>query len=46
MVGASGAGVTSAEQRFMAKVAMIPEAGCWIWTAADNATGYGRFGMG
>lgn len=32
-------------ERFMEKVAMIPEAGCWIWMAADNATGYGRFGM-
>jgi len=30
----------------MAKVAMIPIAGCWIWTAAHQpTTGYGRFGI-
>jgi hypothetical protein len=32
--------------RFMAKVEMIPEAGCWLWTACVHSTGYGRFGMG
>lgn len=33
------------KNRFMDKVFMIPEAGCWIWAGASHPTGYGRFGM-
>lgn len=35
----------AAAERFMAKVQMIPIAGCWIWVGAEHVTGYGRFGM-
>ena len=31
------------EEKFMQKVEMIPEAGCWLWTGAPNDKGYGRF---
>lgn len=37
--------MASVVQRFMDKVAPVPEAGCWIWTACVHVTGYGRFGM-
>lgn len=30
-------------QRFWNKVIPEPNSGCWIWTAATNADGYGRF---
>ena len=30
-------------QRFEEKIEMIPECGCWIWTAATNIHGYGLF---
>lgn len=33
-------------ERFMAKVAPIPIAGCWLWMGAGHPTGYGRFAMG
>ena len=29
--------------RFWAKVSPEPTSGCWIWTAANNGVGYGRF---
>src|ERR1700731_127318 len=29
----------------MAKVDMIPIAGCWVWTGAENQKGYGIFRM-
>lgn len=32
------------ESRFWAKVQKPPEGGCWIWTAAKFAHGYGAFG--
>ena len=32
-------------KRFMAKVRVNPETGCWEWTASRNRKGYGRFGM-
>jgi hypothetical protein len=33
-------------ERFEAKVEPVTESGCWIWTAALGATGYGRFHLG
>lgn len=32
-------------KRFMKYVEMVPESGCWIWTAALNSFGYGQFGL-
>lgn len=32
------------EQRFLSKISIDP-LGCWNWTAAKNADGYGRFGF-
>lgn len=29
--------------RFSSKVAMVPEAGCWLWTGAVDDFGYGWF---
>jgi len=29
--------------RFMEKVVMVPEAGCWLWVGACKPTGYGNF---
>ena len=32
--------------RFMSKIEMITESGCWLWTGCEHpATGYGRFGI-
>lgn len=37
----------SDRKRFFQKVAKEPgENGCWLWTAAKNNRGYGRFGIG
>ena len=36
-------GVKPIEQRFWQKVAKLPS-GCWEWTGARSAKGYGRFG--
>lgn len=33
----------SLKQRFEEKFEMIPECGCWIWTAGTGARGYGAF---
>jgi hypothetical protein len=30
-------------ERFLSKVAVDDETGCWVWTAAIDNTGYGRF---
>jgi|SRR5208282_2816987 len=32
------------KQKFLESVAMIPEAGCWIWLKAVNHSGYGIVG--
>lgn len=32
-----------AEARFWAKVNLLSEGGCWLWTAATNPKGYGWF---
>lgn len=34
--------LTDAE-RFYEKVIPVPESGCWLWTAAADPKGYGRF---
>lgn len=31
------------KERFMGHVEMIPEAGCWLWTASVSVWGYGFF---
>jgi HNH endonuclease len=31
--------------RFLAKAAPIPIAGCWIWIGCSHPTGYGRFSL-
>jgi len=33
----------SIEQRFMDKVYMEPNSGCWLWTAYLSKSGYGQF---
>lgn len=33
----------SAIRRFLAKIEVDATSGCWIWTAASNPDGYGRF---
>lgn len=33
------------EARFLAKVSIPEDGGCWIWTAAKNSEGYGRFSV-
>lgn len=33
------------EERFLAKVSPCPITGCWWWTGAVQAPGYGRFGI-
>lgn len=35
----------SAVSRFMDKLEMITESGCWVWMACCNGNGYGRFGL-
>lgn len=30
-------------ERFMSRVEMVPEAGCWIWMGKLNGQGYGEF---
>ena len=37
---------TDIEQRFMSKILPEPNSGCWLWMAAVNFHGYGRFNMG
>ena len=32
--------------RFMEKVEMVTESGCWIWTGALSSVGYGKIGRG
>ena len=34
--------ITPAIQRFEAKLAMVPIAGCWIWTGSVDTYGYGH----
>lgn len=34
------------EERFYEKVIPVPESGCWLWTAAADDKGYGRFQLG
>lgn len=36
----------SAEQRFWPKVQLSSQDGCWLWTGAVTAAGYGMFGRG
>ncbi len=31
------------EKRFMDKIQIDPDSGCWLWQAAKTETGYGRF---
>jgi len=40
----SGKGVSmrSTQDRFEEKVSIEPNSGCWLWTGAANAAGYGR----
>lgn len=32
-------------ERFESKIIPIPEAGCWLWGASVDRSGYGQFGM-
>jgi hypothetical protein len=32
-------------ERFFEKVIPVPEAGCWLWSAATNKAGYGLFSV-
>lgn len=34
------------QERFEEKYIPVPEAGCWLWTAAVDTYGYGRIGFG
>lgn len=36
----------SLQERFEAKIAKVPEAGCWIWMGAVIRWGYGAIGSG
>lgn len=38
-------GDTRLPLRFWAKVSPEPNSGCWLWTAAADENGYGRFGV-
>jgi hypothetical protein len=33
-------------KRFMEKVTILPESGCWIWTGSIGKAGYGTFNAG
>ena len=37
---------SSAEERFLRKIAIAPESGCWLWTGSKDKGGYGRFRLG
>jgi hypothetical protein len=36
----------SVEARFMEKVSIDPNSGCWLWTGALDSDGYGNFRVG
>lgn len=38
--------IRSEHDRFMEKVVMVPEGGCWIWIGGLSRTGYGGFSVG
>lgn len=37
---------SSAEERLLSRVEMIPECGCWIWMGSVNRDGYGQVSLG
>jgi hypothetical protein len=38
--------MTTLRERFLAKIAVNPMTGCWLWTARIDASGYGRLNRG
>jgi len=43
---AKGRKPRSVEERLMAKVYIVPESGCWIWTGKITSCGYGSIRVG